>query len=106
MKVEQVFKISYFHDLVIFGTGQSVENYLSFSENPPEPCENLFLVTYPGGTTLPKKIIGNLIFLHEDDGHYILSTHPGLEWSTGSPVLNTQGQLVERYLLLHTICSE
>ena len=111
LKIKNLVLVSPLHNLAVFETDQSVTNYLKFAENPPEPGNDLFLITYPSITvigepgenqlltTRPRKVIEYLRFFHEDGNdnrHYFLPAASELYGNNISgPVFNEQGHTVD-----------
>ena len=92
LKVKRIVAVSAPYDLAFFETEQNVTSYLSIAENLPQPNEELSILGYPMGWLKEMKNTGKLI----DNGyHYDVSiNHSYLSGSSGSPVLDKEGQVV------------
>ena len=92
LTIKRIIAVSAFYDLVLLETEQSVTSYLNITENPIYPKGELFMPGYPQGDFKEMKKIGEVV----DHGyHYTFSVnHTHLLGTSGSPVLNTEGQVV------------
>ena len=93
LRIKRVVAASALHDLALLEIEGEVTDYLSLREHPPEPSENLFLIAYPGGVLTTIKKTGDIVY--EDDQVYaFLVDYSNLGGSSGSPILDTQRQVV------------
>ena len=92
LTIKKVVAVSALYDLALFEIRQDVTNYLNVSDSPIRPSEELFMLGYPQGDFKEMKKTGQAV----DNGyHYTFSVnHFPLLGSSGSPVLNTKGQVV------------
>ena len=93
LKIKRIVAVSALYDLVLFETEQSVRSYLNIADNLSQSNEKLLILGYPQMEFKEIKQTGKVvdskylyIFLHVD--------HSKLEGTSGSPVLNTEGQVV------------
>ena len=93
LKVKGVLAVSALHDLALLEIEGNVTPYLSLRENPPEPSEDLFLISYPNGKFTKMKKTENIIY--EDKQRYDFPVnHSYLYGTSGSPVLDKKGKVV------------
>ena len=94
LKIKKILAVSALYSLALFETEESVINYLSLREDPPELNESLFSIAYPKGVFTKIKKTGNIFY--EDDQRYDFPVNhsflPGAV--VGSPILDEQGQVV------------
>ena len=93
LRIKKVISVSALYDLALLETEESVTDYLSLREDPPEPGENLFSIAYPEGVFTKISKIGNSYY--EDNQRYDFPVnHFFLYGASGAPVLDEQGQVV------------
>ena len=92
LSVKKILALSAFYDLALIETTESVTNYLSIKEKPPESEKELFLLAYPAGKFKKIKKMGHII--NEDNQLYTFpANHSSLYGSSGGPVLDEKGQI-------------
>ena len=80
-------------EVPVFEREEEDANFLSLREDPPRPDEDLFITAYPGGVFTRIRKTGDISY--EDSQHYGFSvSKSGLHGTSGSPVLDKQGQVV------------
>ena len=98
IKIQRVIKVSALYDIVVFETKETVSNYLEFTKdslNPKDffdPKEKLSIVGYPNGVLNILQQTGNIYQV--DSFSYFPANEVGVGGASGSPVLNTQGEVV------------
>ena len=92
IKIQKVLKVSALYDLVLFETKETVPNYLELTDDLLDPEEELSIVGYPKGVLTTIQKTGNLY--QADSFSYFPVNTINLPGTSGSPVLNTQGEVV------------
>ena len=98
IKIQRVIKVSALYDIVVFETKETVSNYLEFTKdslNPKDffdPKEKLSIVGYPKVVLSILQQTGNIYQV--DSFSYFPANAVDVGGASGSPVLNTQGEVV------------
>ena len=93
LKVINILALSAIHDLVLVEVKtKHFTNFLSLRESQPEPYEDLYVPAYLDHFVNIKKT-GN-IFFHGTSHLFFAVNHSSLYGTSGSPVLDKQGQVV------------
>ena len=91
LKIQRILRLSASLDLALLEVNQDMPRYLSLRGDPPHPAEELFAPGYPQGSffnvrkTAPSKKFFDLKIFSVN--------HPNLIGGSGSPLLDTRGQV-------------
>ena len=92
LRIRRILQISALHDLVFVETEESVINYLNIKEDMFQPNEELLVLGYPKGEFKEIKKTGRVV--DKDRSYAFPLNHSFLNGASGSPVLNTERQVV------------
>lgn len=98
LRVKKILALSALHDLALLEIKEQVTNYLELRDIPLKPSEDLLILGYPEGDFKKMRKTGNI--LYEDSQRYTFSVNhfnQSSSGSSGSPVLDTQGQVAGIY---------
>ena len=93
LKAANILALSAIHDLALVEVEtKHFTNFLSLRESPPEPYEDLYVPAYPNNLFVNMKKTGNIFF--DRKNFFFAVNHSSLSGTSGSPVLDEQGQVV------------
>ncbi len=92
LTAHRILQISAFHDLALFETEETVEDYFNLEKERPHLNEELFALGYPEGSFREMRVTGRVT----DEGHYYIFpvNHFYLSGASGSPVFNRRGLVI------------
>ena len=91
LKVKKVVAVSALYDLALFETEETVTDYLHILDKSPQSDEEFVIPGYPQERF--RKATGKIVA--DYNSRFLLQTdHPILEGYSGSPAVNTKGQVI------------
>ncbi len=93
LQIKEIIYLSAQHDLAVLEIEGKVSDYLNISKEIPQPNENLVLIGYPDGQFSLIKKTRDILSYHKSN-HSFFSDHSDLSGASGSPLLNSKGEVV------------